>query len=666
MIIDMTQVELAGRSAQLPALLAALQRLRVAEVVAGPEDLSAVAVSVEPAIETVRAVLYHASTPCAAVMGPVDVRGGLALAEDLLPTLSALAAEEESLSREEEALTQQVAVLSALASLVPQLAVLDEQELQMLGLASVALVLDDPDGRVVALLIEQLDALLDNRHVLVTTASGMPQLSEGSKTTVGCLLVLPLSRLEEVQALLGADRVARVQVAEAFAGHSLRMTVSLMRQRLAELPAAQIEVGIRRQQLLGPHLAVLQCLLLSLRAEAERERAAVAAVHTRRTFVLRVWVTTPRLDEVTAACARLSVVAAEVGPGQVWGEPPVLLRPRRGWGPYQRLVSFLSWPAPGQVDPSGLMAVVLPFLFGVMVGDVVYGLVLMGLGWFLMRRGRSGQQAFADAGQMLVVGGAWATVFGVLFGEALGNLGRSLGMPALWFYRGGPAALEPLLLFALAIGAAHVVLGLILGVWTAIRNRQLGRLLDRGGTLLVLVGLLGLVGVLADALPAGLLTPTVIATVIGVVIACLSHGAIGLLLGPLELLGSLGNVLSYLRVAAVGLASVYLANVANTLGAEAPLVLGIVVATFLHALNLALAAFSPTVQALRLHYVEFFSKFYDGGGRPFAPLGAGLELPAEAPEPALTESAAEIDPEPPLLDRVHEAAATSRRELSWN
>ena len=61
--------------------------------------------------------------------------------------------------------------------------------------------------------------------------------------------------------------------------------------------------------------------------------------------------------------------------------------------------------------------------------------------------------------------------------------------------------------------------------------------------------------------------------------------------------------------------------VANELGTVGPLWMGIVIAAFFHALNLALAGFSPMIQALRLHYVEFFSKFVTGGGRPFRPFG---------------------------------------------
>ena len=208
-------------------------------------------------------------------------------------------------------------------------------------------------------------------------------------------------------------------------------------------------------------------------------------------------------------------------------------------------------------------------------------------------------------------------------------MGHSLGMPALWFYRGGPTALQPLLLFALAIGLVHVVLGLLLGVWTAARGHHRRQLASKAGTLLVLAGLFGLAGVTAAGFPALMLTPAVAALVVGVVVACVSQGALGLLLGPLDLLGALGNVLSYLRLAAVGLASTYLAEVANQLGARGPLLLGLLVATLFHALNLALAAFSPTIQALRLHYVEFFGQFYEGGGRLFAPLGGSV---AQSPE----------------------------------
>jgi V/A-type H+-transporting ATPase subunit I len=107
---------------------------------------------------------------------------------------------------------------------------------------------------------------------------------------------------------------------------------------------------------------------------------------------------------------------------------------------------------------------------------------------------------------------------------------------------------------------------------------------------------------------------------VGVAALIFSLGKLGFFLGPLELVSLVGNILSYLRIAAIGLASVYLAMVANALaGFVGNILVGLIVAVLFHALNIALGAFSPTIQSLRLHYVEFFSKFYQSGGEPFRP-----------------------------------------------
>ena len=146
-------------------------------------------------------------------------------------------------------------------------------------------------------------------------------------------------------------------------------------------------------------------------------------------------------------------------------------------------------------------------------------------------------------------------------------------------------------------------------------------LLDKLGALLALAGLFGLAGWTVGGLPAGAARAAVASIAVGLVLVMSLHGALGIATGALDLLGRIGNILSYLRIAAVGLASAYLANVANELGSVGPIWMGVLVATFLHTLNLALAAFSPMIQSLRLHYVEFFGTFFVGGGRAFTPFG---------------------------------------------
>jgi len=138
--------------------------------------------------------------------------------------------------------------------------------------------------------------------------------------------------------------------------------------------------------------------------------------------------------------------------------------------------------------------------------------------------------------------------------------------------------------------------------------------------LLGLVALLLLVGVLANFLPNILMIPGVAGLIIGIVLLGAPLGLPGLLVGPIEFISLIGNILSYMRIAAIGLASVYLAKVANDVaGAFGSLVVGLIIAVVIHTLNLVMGAFSPNIHSLRLHFVEFFHKFYEGGGHPYEP-----------------------------------------------
>jgi V/A-type H+-transporting ATPase subunit I len=286
-------------------------------------------------------------------------------------------------------------------------------------------------------------------------------------------------------------------------------------------------------------------------------------------------------------------------------------------------VKLLDTPKHGTLDPATLMSIFLPLFFGMMLGDVVYGLVLL-VGALVLKNRVARGGFIGDLSRVLVLSGAWSVVWGVIYGEYLGDLGRRLfDIEPLWIDRA--TAIEPLLLFALAVGATHIVLGLILGVWQAFQAKDNRKLGERIGMLIALIGLFAIAGAAAGALPDEFMTPSIAAVIVGAVLLIAAGGMMGLLMGPLELIGTVGNVLSYLRIAAIGLASVYLAEVANELGLTGPLWIGIIVAALFHALNLVLGVFSPTIQALRLHYVEFFGKFYEGGGKAFHPFGAAEE-----------------------------------------
>ena len=552
------------------------------------------------------------------VPGSIDAS---AMRSTIAPTVHEVEArvrEFEELEAEAVILPRYVQPLRQLLPLVPWLADLSDHDLALLRLDTAALVLNLENDTVVSLLRAEVATELGERFELVATPV--------DESTVGCVLVFPHDAGDVVRGLLGRERVRHVALPTRFSKLSLRGAIEAMEKRVRALPAAIQEAQAAVRALVSPHAAQWQLYRTAAAAELEQLDAIRLLRTTDRAYVMEGWLPhneTGRFREELEQRLSGRVVIEESKPARDDRCVPVLLRNARLVRPFEALAQFLDVPRSASLDPSLVMAMFMPLMFGIMVGDVGYGVILLILGLYARRRFAHGARVLRDISFVLVAGAAWSLVFGVLFGEFFGDLGKRLvGYDwAVWMYRPGAQALEPLLLFAIAIGVVHVVLGLLLGMWQSARFRESRTLLDRLGTLLVVAGLFVVAGVAADHLPETAMTPAVAVAIVGLVLVLSLHGAMGLMVGPLELLGALGNILSYLRLAAVGLASAYLAVVANELALAGPIWLGIIVGTLFHTLNLALAGFSPMVQALRLHYVECSSKFFEGGGTPFHPFG---------------------------------------------
>lgn len=632
MLVSMAKVQIIGRKPHVEKVLDRLYRLRLLQL-AGAREEPALKLAPLPG-EAERAAraeelrllvaqldgllaLAGSSTESERPAEAADAADVSRELRALTPLVEPLVERIEDLRTELAVLPRYIEPLRNLLPLVPELAELDESEIQALELDAIALVLNTDDETVVDTLREALRTELGDRFVLVS--------ARVEPDAIGCVIVTPHSVTQGVQALLGREQVRHMPLPPRYEGLSFRGAVTAMDRRLGEIPAELHQAQQELHALLAPRVAAWRAARERLLAELERVEAVAQTGATSRTFVVVGWAPRAQLSRLRRELERSAggeLVLEELStPAHV--EPPVLMQNRRLARPFEFLVRLLDLPRTGSLDPTMLMALFLPLMVGVMVGDVAYGALLLGLSLFVRRRFAGRSAALRDLSRVFVAGALWAIVFGFLFGEALGDVGRRLGLPALWFYRGGADAVEPLLLFALALGAAHVVLGQLLGLWQSASARRPAELLNRSGSLLALGGVFALAGVAADRMPGGALAPSVAAAAVavGLVLLIARRGALGLIMGPLELVGTLGNVLSYLRLAAVGLASTYLAMVANELAVLGPLWIGVFVGAFFHTLNLALAALSPMIQALRLHYVEFFSKFYEGGGQPFRPFG---------------------------------------------
>lgn len=348
-------------------------------------------------------------------------------------------------------------------------------------------------------------------------------------------------------------------------------------------------------------------------------KTTASVFETRMCFFIDGWVPT---NEVNALRRRL----IEAFKGQVAIEEkgmleedlervPIALRNPAYFQPFELLVRLLPLPKYTSFDPTPFIGIFFPVFFGMILGDAGYGILLLSLAYFFMKRFRR-RREFHDASKILVMCSVYAIFFGILYGEYFGELGHKLfGLTPLCIER--RSAVIPILYFALTVGVVHVSLGLFLGFLSALRRHLKKEAAFKLLNILVIICVLVIVVSFIKPFPWLLARPAIIAIMVLTPLLFFTGG----LLAPLELLKNIGNIISYARIMAIGLASVLLAFVANRLaGMTGDIVMGIIVAGLLHIINIILGVFSPAIHSLRLHYVEFFTKFIEHGGRRFEPL----------------------------------------------
>lgn len=635
MLVPMAKIHIIGHRSRLDDTLGALHDLRCVQLTDSTEDpglqLPPMAMD-EGHLHEIEELRYL-RTRIDALLSLVSVQApepGVSFDEadlgelraelaELGPEIENLAGRLDQLESERQALPRHLESLRRLLPLLP-----DVGELR--GYQTEALLIDQRHVGVLGALHEELGDLVGDNFEIIS-APVDPE-------TVGAILVFPHTHAEQVAGLLGKEAVTRVRLPGGFEGMPFRQAIAAMQKRIGELPREIASATEALSALVRPksgwHAA--RRFLTSRIEQLEAIRQLGATHHT---FAMSGWV--PQRDRHEVA----EVLEAEVGGGVVLEEvepeegegPPALLDNRRPVRPFEFLVALISLPRYGSIDPTALMALFMPLFFGMMLGDVVYGTTLMVISLWVRARFGGRHPLVAMLSRIFVLAAAWSIVWGFVYGEYLGDLGRRLiDLQPLWINR--EEAIQSFLVFAIAVGAAHIVLGLLLGVWQAYRFGERKLAGSRIGMLVSLAGLFLLVGAAADRLPSGFITPSIAAMVVGIAVLIGIEGPLGALLGPMEFLSTVGNVLSYLRIAAIGIASVYLARVANELGTTGPLWIGIIVAALFHALNLTLGTFSPAIQALRLQYVEFFGKFYEEGGVAFRPFGESGQEVANVTNPS--------------------------------
>ncbi len=372
---------------------------------------------------------------------------------------------------------------------------------------------------------------------------------------------------------------------------------------------------------------------------AEKYRVIGELGHTRHTFLITGYLPEEEFPAFRQRLEERFSLLIEARPADP-EKAPVKLKNNAFADPAVTLTEMYAMPRAEDIDPTPVMSFFYYLFFGMMLSDAGYGILLVLGSWLLLKKYRPEPRMRRNLRLFMYCGistAFWGLMFGSFFGDAVPVISSQ--------FFGVEAALRPILfdpmdqpvpmlILSLCLGFAQILAGMgckFYMQWR--RGDRWGAVLDTGLWMTALLG--------AAILAAGLaLLPSLItlgAVIGGASLAGIVATAGRKKKGPMKVLSGvvslydttsyMSDLMSYARLMALGLTTGVMSSVFNLLGTM--LGGGILGAVFMvlvflvgHGINFGINALGSYVHSLRLQYVELFSKFYEGGGRPFRPFAA--------------------------------------------
>lgn len=368
---------------------------------------------------------------------------------------------------------------------------------------------------------------------------------------------------------------------------------------------------------------VLQAVEDYLLNEIERELCVEKLGATGSTFMLEGWIVAESEETVQKALLETApetyITFREPDESEI---PPTAMLNSRGVAPFEAVTNMYDVPSSKGFDPNLLLSIFYFLIFGMMMADFAYGIILT-LGALLVLKLKKPTGMFRKITTVIMICGISTSLWGLFFGN-------------IFSIEGIPYVINPIndamtmLAICLGIGILHILVGLGTGAYVSIRRGKVwDAIFDKVSWMLVLIGgimlaLGGLIGTIGTYMMLG-----------GLAVLLLTQGRhkkgiiskfFGGLASLYDITGYVGDILSYARIFGMGLATSVIGMVFNTvaglfMNGFIGYIIGIIVLTIGHVFNIGINTLGTFVHTARLQYVEFFTKFYEGGGHEFMPLG---------------------------------------------
>jgi V/A-type H+-transporting ATPase subunit I len=491
---------------------------------------------------------------------------------------------------------------------------------------SVALLVERKYKGALDQLKDELDEITKKQCEIVST--------DVDEDTTAAIIVFNKTYSEPVHKFLAIENVNQIRLPSDLQGMAFDQAYDTVKERRRNLPQQLEDVSKELEGMSGKWYLRLTTVRDVLSDRIDEISAIPKFGQTDYAFVVSGWIPVDQIGDL-----RKSLMASfgqEVIVNQLeidehdFGEVPVSLQNRKEVAPFEWMLSLRGGvPAYGTLDPTMILAVFYPFIFGMIVGDIGYGAVMLALVIWLRRKNRDKpgiQMATGLLGPACTMAIAWGFVYGEFFGNLLMPYWIKLeiipGVLTLPIHRVATSLALFMIGMSLFMGLVQVTVGLVLGIVNGMKTKHMSHVWEKSGMLGFLGGLVlfGITAIPVFAGPTLAGAKTIIGVIAGlfVVVGLFYAMKGGKAVGLVESISLITSVASYIRIMALGLAGAIFADAVNSLASKLGFI-GIIVGLLLHSVNILVAAFSPNIHALRLNMLEFAGKFYEPSKQAYKP-----------------------------------------------